>query len=299
MNNYTNQSSSILPDHEIDDILFSIPDESDDDLDLGDLDELVYDFDEQPVSGYEKVEDFEGSNDHNFLDENVELFQNDDSTILINVPHLPLYNDQNNDISNTNIEVINTNIDLSISTDTPSACSNQSNSHRLSTKRKPTFTPITSVKWRKNSIDLSPDSVKFKGNCDLPVDILSLTSTLDFFNYFFTNDLLQHICEETLIYSIQKDVHKPLAINEVDLKKFLGICIMTTVHQNTSIRKYWSENVGNDIIKSTMTVNMFEKIKQLLHFNNNQNNIPVNQPGHDRLYRLHPILETLKNRFII
>lgn len=122
-----------MPDHEIDDILFGIPDESDDDLDLGDLDELVYDFDEQPVSEYEKVEDFESSIDHNFLDENVELFHNDDSTILINVPHLPLYNDQNNDISNTNIEVLNTNIDLSISNDTPPACSNQSNSHRLST----------------------------------------------------------------------------------------------------------------------------------------------------------------------
>lgn len=252
MNSYSIQSSSILPDNEIDDILFGIPDEFDDDLDLGDLYELVYDFDEQPVSEYEKVEDFESNNDHNFLDENVELFQNDDSTILINVPHLILYNDQNNDISNTNLEVLNTNIDLSIlfiSTDTPPACSNQSNFPRHSTKKKLTFTPITSVKWRKNSMDLSSDSVKFKGNCDLPVDILSLTSTLDFFNYFFTYDLLKHICEETLIYSIQKDVDKPLAINEVDLKKFLGICIMTTVHQNTSIRKYWSENVGNDIIK--------------------------------------------------
>lgn len=72
---------------------------------------------------------------------------------------------------------------------------------------------------------------------------------------------------------------------------------MTTVHQNTSIRKYWSENVGNDIIKSTMTVNMFEKIEEFLHFSNNQNNIPVNQPAHDRLYRIRPILETLKKRF--
>lgn len=46
-----------------------------------------------------------------------------------------------------------------------------------------------------------------------------------------------------------------------------------------------------------MTVNMFEKIKQFLHFSNNQNNIPVNQPGHDRLYRIRPILETIKKRF--
>lgn len=67
MNSNSIQSSSILPDHEIDDILFDIPDESDDDLDLGDLDEQVYNFDEQPVSGYEKVKDFESSKHHNYL----------------------------------------------------------------------------------------------------------------------------------------------------------------------------------------------------------------------------------------
>lgn len=41
---------------------------------------------------------------------------------------------------------------------------------------------------------------------------------------------------------------------------------MTTVHQNTSIRKYWSANVGNYIIKSIMTVNMFEKNKTIFAF---------------------------------
>lgn len=40
-----------------------------------------------------------------------------------------------------------------------------------------------------------------------------------------------------------------------------------------------------------------KKIKQFLHFSDNQNNILVNQPGHDHLYRILPILETLKKRF--
>lgn len=46
-----------------------------------------------------------------------------------------------------------------------------------------------------------------------------------------------------------------------------------------------------------MTVNMFEKIKQFLHFTDNNQLIPPNRPGHDRLYRIRPILETLKKRF--
>lgn len=46
-----------------------------------------------------------------------------------------------------------------------------------------------------------------------------------------------------------------------------------------------------------MTVNMFEKIKQFLHFSDNTQLIPPHRPGHNRLYRIRPILETLKKRF--
>jgi hypothetical protein len=46
-----------------------------------------------------------------------------------------------------------------------------------------------------------------------------------------------------------------------------------------------------------MPVNMFEKIKQFLHFADNSQLIPFNRPGHDRLYRIRPVLESLNNTF--
>lgn len=33
-----------------------------------------------------------------------------------------------------------------------------------------------------------------------------------------------------------------------------------SIEKNPSILSYWSSNIGNDIIKNTMPINMFEKI---------------------------------------
>jgi len=84
-----------------------------------------------------------------------------------------------------------------------------------------------------------------------------LDSPYQIFSYFFDNDLIDHIFEETLKYSIQKNVEKPFKINKTDFKRFLGITTMMSVQKNPSIRSYWSSNIGNDIIKNTMSVNMF------------------------------------------
>ncbi|XP_060845894.1 piggyBac transposable element-derived protein 3-like [Rhopalosiphum padi] len=65
----------------------------------------------------------------------------------------------------------------------------------------------------------------------------------------------------------------------------------------SNIRKYWSPNLGNQIIQETMNVNQFEQIRQFIHFNNNNNMLPKTQVSHDRLHKIRPVIETLKKRF--
>jgi len=141
---------------------------------------------------------------------------------------------------------------------------------------------------------IAPTNVEFTKNVELPETFLNLATPLDFFNYFFTSDVMNHICEQTTKYSFLKDPNKPFNITETDLKRYLGIRlidnIMTSISQVPNIRQYWSSNLGNSVIKSTTTVNCFEKICQFLHFADNNNYIPPNQAGHDRLYRIRPIL---------
>lgn len=60
------------------------------------------------------------------------------------------------------------------------------------------------------------------------------------------------------------------------------------------MRKYWSPISGNETIKSTMTVNTFEKIRANLHFNDNL--ITFTGPNRDKIHKIRPVIETLKKK---
>jgi len=255
--------------------LFEIPVDSDDEFD--ELNEFV------------TVEDMDGYLNSNevelpVIDENLVFVEslNHNNPIVTSVPH---------DVTNDVLLPSTYSNNFSENTTQPTvSISENTNCHQ-----KP-FTPVTSVNWTNIPFEHNTSS-QFLGSEELTTDILNLDSPYQIFSYFFDNDLIDHICEETLKYSIQKNIQKPFKINRTDFKRFLGISIMMSVHKNPSIRSYWSSNIGNTVIKNTMPVNVFEKIKQFLHFNDNSQLIPFNRPGHDRLYRIRPLLETLNKKF--
>ncbi|XP_047105234.1 piggyBac transposable element-derived protein 4-like [Schistocerca piceifrons] len=46
-----------------------------------------------------------------------------------------------------------------------------------------------------------------------------------------------------------------------------------------------------------MTVNQYEQIRKFLHFNDNSAMIPRGEKGHDRLFKIRPIIELMRSRF--
>lgn len=63
----------------------------------------------------------------------------------------------------------------------------------------------------------------------------------------------------------------------------------------TNVRHYWCLTLGNNLVKETMTINKFEKIRQILHFNDN--NLISMGPNRDKLFKIRPVIETLRKRF--
>ncbi|CAK1589631.1 unnamed protein product [Parnassius mnemosyne] len=63
-----------------------------------------------------------------------------------------------------------------------------------------------------------------------------------------------------------------------------------------NIRMYWAPELGIPLIMETMSLNHFKKICQFLHFNDNTAQSPSGTPGHDRLHKIRPVLETLKKK---
>lgn len=164
--------------------------------------------------------------------------------------------------------------------------------HKPTLKSKP---KKQNIKWQQKN--LTPIKSSFTVNSFLPDEIMCLETPLQIFRYFFSDDLIAHIVFESNRYSKQVDPNNTFSITCDDIKKCLGICTIMSVAHVSDIRKYWSPNIGNEIIQNTICCNNFEKIKSLLHFSDDYSMLPKDHPGHDRLYKIRPVVETLKNKF--
>lgn len=153
------------------------------------------------------------------------------------------------------------------------------------------------VLWKQNHSSFDSEQSKFIGDGSLSEELLGLSTPLSFFNYFFSDDIVNHIVSESHLYATEINPNRSASISADHIKKYMGICILMSVVQVPNIRRYWSPIVGNETIANTMTVNEFEKIRRYLHFNTNSSMLPKDHPQHDRLHKIRPLLTHLFNKF--
>lgn len=115
------------------------------------------------------------------------------------------------------------------------------------------------IVWKKKGLIVEDSN--FYGNTKLPEEILNLKTPYEFFNYFFNQQLIDTISKESSLYSSQVDPGKPLHISASDIQKYLGICTLSSVVITKKVRLLWHSLVGINVIKETMGVNTFEKIR--------------------------------------
>lgn len=151
--------------------------------------------------------------------------------------------------------------------------------------------------WKKQSFPFDENNVKFVGSEELPSSIMELQSPYQFFNYFFTNQFMENIVTESTRYAVQKQPDRPELFTVGDLRKYFGILIFMSVYHYPNTRSYWSNKFGFRHIKEAMPVNKFEKMRKLLHFNNNDDHLPVDHAQHDRLHKLRPVINHLNEKF--
>ncbi|XP_039287948.1 piggyBac transposable element-derived protein 3-like [Nilaparvata lugens] len=142
-----------------------------------------------------------------------------------------------------------------------------------------------------------PPDIQFTGETLLPEEIMQLETPYQFFSYFFNEELLVKICEQTLLYSVQKDPAHPFEIQPNLLKKYIGILIFMSIVKMNNVRNYWSKNIGHPLVMNVMGVNKFEEIKKNLHLNDNSTALPVTDPNHDRLHKIRPVIDHLRKKF--
>ncbi|GFW35998.1 piggyBac transposable element-derived protein 3 [Trichonephila clavipes] len=127
---------------------------------------------------------------------------------------------------------------------------------------------------------------------------MDLDTPYQFFKYLWTDEIISNIYEESKRYGIQKNPSKPLTLSENEINQYLGICIDASLVHLPNYRAYWSEELGLDRIKETMSLKIFETIRQYLHFNDNDKHLPRDHPNHDRLHKIRPPYDELNKNFV-
>ncbi|XP_045466594.1 piggyBac transposable element-derived protein 4-like [Harmonia axyridis] len=122
------------------------------------------------------------------------------------------------------------------------------------------------------------------------------------FNLLITDDILNHMLFQTNLYAEQQYQvsAKPYKKAEMDeIKTFLGINILMGQKKYPSYRDHWSTSpdLHDPYISQVMTLHRFGWFLTNFHLNDNSVIPERSSINYDKLYKLRPFLDSLKNNF--
>lgn len=150
--------------------------------------------------------------------------------------------------------------------------------------------------WRKVSptyTKLPPEgSVAITNDKNLTTKLTG-KSSIEIFENFFTDDIIEYIVKETIRYAESKN-NPDFIVSMDEIKAFIGILLFSGYHQVPSERHFWSdeEDLGIDIIKKCMPRSRYMKIKSFIHFADN-----TLMDKEDRGFKIRPLLSMINTEF--
>ena len=122
-------------------------------------------------------------------------------------------------------------------------------------------------------------------------------TAIDFFYLMFPEELIEQIVAETNRYARECIAMKPdrewydTTLDE--MKAFLGLHVLFGIKRLPATRLYWSEDplISVPFVQKVMSRNRFDKLSKYFHVNNNANQVPREDAGHDKLFKVRPVLD--------
>ncbi|KAK2701959.1 hypothetical protein QYM36_019414 [Artemia franciscana] len=148
--------------------------------------------------------------------------------------------------------------------------------------------------WRK--VDFVQPDAAWKDHLVVDQEMSGKTP-LEFVRLFFDQGVVNHIRDQTKIYALQKDA-KEFGVSSAEMECFFGILAFTGIVKMPSYRSYWSNETRYPVIADAMSRDRFEQIKKYLHFNDNLTQKPRGDPGHDKIHKVRPLIEMIRDNFM-
>ena len=136
-------------------------------------------------------------------------------------------------------------------------------------------------------------------------------SAVKAFMSYITTPLVANVCKYTNITGVQQTVDYNIRypqrkrtwpkVDALEMFGFLGVCIAMSVCPKGDERSYFSKVSMAGYVPPNlarfMTYNRFIEIKGALTFNDKTLDVPYTDEGHDKLFKLRPILDALNKQF--
>ena len=92
---------------------------------------------------------------------------------------------------------------------------------------------------------------------------------MDYFRYFFDQQILEEIVQQSNFYAVQNNPNKPLLLSVMELEQFLGTVLYMACAPLPSSRLHWSKVYHNNNMADVLSCDRWEEIKRNIHFNGN------------------------------
>lgn len=120
-----------------------------------------------------------------------------------------------------------------------------------------------------------------------------LDSPIQFLFKIFPKELFEKIACQINLYIVQKDPNMSFRVTEIDIQQFVGLVFIMWLVQLPRVTIHWSGALGTPLVKDTMPVNKFEKIRRFIHFNDNATMLSRDYADHDRLHKIRLVVHQL------
>lgn len=158
---------------------------------------------------------------------------------------------------------------------------------RLNRQPKPKWSSVSSAVSERNFAVWEGEELEHR-EVNMPVD---------YFRYFFDENILDHLVLQSNLYSVQNNPNKPLNITRNELEQFFGICMVMSIFGLPRSRMYWAKNTQVEKVSSVMSRDRWEEIKRNLHCNDNTAQVAPGDPNRDKLFKVRPLIDSLQVKF--
>ncbi|KAF0751882.1 piggyBac transposable element-derived protein 2-like isoform X1 [Aphis craccivora] len=117
---------------------------------------------------------------------------------------------------------------------------------------------------------------------------------LQYFKFFFSDEMFDLIHLETNKYAIQKNA-STAKISYSEIQQYVGILVFIGVVKMPATRLYWSNNCRYNKIVDVMSRNRFSTISRYFHVEDNTTAKGPSSVNYDKLHKVRPLLNILQS----